>query len=311
MDPGYLALGCYGKLPFWPEYLRENVSYPSSRGLVSWIHDGRGEATLGGGGREVPAPAETARLRLLHGEAGSSEIVAGVIRPSSDQGGLRRFPFLVLTHIPRRLYGRSYSLLPLALAPVWDALDHAWDTLASVASRDAFREVLSSLRVPAPAPSREVEALYRSRQKEQLGGLMGRADGATVERLEANMPELLGRIRRGAEPFRVELPVSDDLEAACLDTSFWADLINRQFRLRRVEPSAFLDERPRQAERKVLLALPPLSPSDYAVIVGGEVPVSGVLRPAHPAAGQASSPLAAGREVTYEALLTRRFPVGR
>jgi hypothetical protein len=309
----YLPLGCYGKLPFWPEYLKETVSYPSSRALVTWIHEGRGEASLGGGGGQVASPPEeTARLRLLHGEVGSPEIVAGVIRPSADQGGLRKFPFMVLTHFPRRLYGgKSYSLLPLALAPVWEALDHAWDTLASVASRDAFREILSSLRIPSPAPPRETEESYRSHQKDKAGGFMGRGDGASAEQLAANMPELVAQIRRGAGALRVVLPVSSDLEAASLDTSFWADLINRQFMLRRVELSVFLDESPRQAERKVLLAHPPLTPPDYAVIMGGADSAAGILRPAHPAAGQTAASGAPGPEVTYADLLSRRFPATR
>ena len=29
----YLPLACYGKLPFWPEYLQHGASYPSSRVL--------------------------------------------------------------------------------------------------------------------------------------------------------------------------------------------------------------------------------------------------------------------------------------
>jgi len=225
---------------------------------------------------------------------------------------LRKFPFLVLTHIPRRLYGgKSYSLLPLALAPVWDALDHAWETLASVAGRDAFREVLSSLRIPPPAPSRETEEIYRSHQKDKLGGLIGRADGASAERLAANMPELVAQIRRGAGALRVVLPVSGDLEAACLDTSFWADLINHQFMLRRVELSVFLDESPRQTERKVLLAHSPLTPADYAIIMGGADSAAGVLRPAHPAAGQPAPPGVPAQELTYADLLARRFPATR
>lgn len=314
MDRDYLPLGCYGKLPFWPEYLRENVSQPSSKALVSWIHEGRGEAglSLSGDGEATPPPRETARRRLLHGEVGSPEVVAGVVRPSADQGGFRTFPFLVLTHLPRRLYGGSYSLLPLALAPVWDALDDAWEALAAVVSREAFREVISSLRIPPPAPAREVEEAYRARQQEIPGALQGRADGASAEWLAPNMPEVLACIRRGTGPLRLELPVSSDPEAACLDASFWTDLLSVQFRFRKVEPSIFLDHTPGQVDRNVLLAFPPLTPGDYPVVMGCEGPGSVVLRPAHPAQDQAAPPAGEGRpEATYAELLARRFPAAR
>jgi hypothetical protein len=251
--------GCFGKLPFWPEYLQENVSYPSSRALVDWIHEGRAESglfSLGDGAGEPEPPQETSSLRLLYGRPGSMELVAGVIRPSSDQGGLRTFPFLVFTHLPRRQFGRHYGLLPLALAPVWDALDEAWDGLASVASRDAFKEMVASLRLPPPVAVREARADYRSRQRQQPGGLSREGGGALVERLACSMPQVLDGVRSGT--LRVELPVAKDLGVACLDTSFWIDLINSQFRFRRVEPAVFLDEGPVQPDRKVFLTLSPL-----------------------------------------------------
>jgi hypothetical protein len=309
MERDTFPLGCYGKLPFWPEYLKENVSFPSSRKLVAWIHEGRSEASLAESddpGQAEPPP-ERARLRLLYGEPGATEIVAGVIRPSADQGGLRKFPFMVLTHLPRRLFAGSYPLLPMALAPVWEALDEAWERLASVASREAFQEIAGSHRVPSPLPPREVEREYRARQQEKMAALLDRGDGASLEQLARNMPDLLGRIRKEPGTFRVELPVSADPANACLDTSFWIDLLNAQFRFRRVEPAVFLDEDPGTRDRKVLLVLAPLAAADYPAVMNGGVGHPGILRPAHaPAGGEGAVPLPA-MQVTYAEMLARRF----
>lgn len=309
MERDTFPLGCYGKLPFWPEYLKENVSFPSSRKLVAWIHEGRSEASLAASqedpGQAEP-PAERARVRILYGEPGATEIVAGVIRPSADQGGLRKFPFVVLTHLPRRLFAGSYPLLPLALAPVWEALDEAWDRLASVASKEAFQEIAGSHRVPSPLPPREVEQEYRGRQQETMS-VLGRGDGISLEILARNMPELLGRIRKDPATFRVELPVSPDPGTACLDASFWIDLLNAQFRFRRVEPAVFLDEDPGSRSRKVLLILPPLAAGDYPAVMHGSADCPGVLRPAQgPEVGGGEDP-ASPREVTYAEMLARRF----
>ena len=56
--------------------------------------------------------------------------------------------------------------------------------------------------------------------------------------------------------------------------------LNQQFRIRRIEPSVFLDERPRVEDRLVVLRFGPLEPPDYVNIVvrpQGDA----FLRPAH------------------------------
>src|SRR5262249_34792275 len=99
----YLPLGCYGKLPFWPEFLSEGVKITTASAFKQWLHDGKQGASLSDPGLPVPAgsipgaaraPAvsrsetsrETAWQRFLFGVPGSLELMAGVVRPSTDQG---------------------------------------------------------------------------------------------------------------------------------------------------------------------------------------------------------------------------------
>jgi len=310
MPTQYLPLGCYGKLPCWREFLEENVSYPSSRALKKWMHEGREESNLGAeetGGEKV---LERAHQRFLFSLPGSVELVAGVIRPSTDQGGLRKFPFAVFTHFPRRLYGKQYALLPLALSPVWDALDDAWESLSNVASRTAFRELLASTKVPGPAPVDEVRRQYEEMQGEDAGRLFRQEDGASLRRLTEMMPGTIAELKKkgGEGGLKLELPVSRDRESACFDAAFWIELLNRQFLWRRFEPSVFLGRVPDRTDCCVLMLFGMMMGSDYPLIMmGGGEAAAGALKPAHGAGtGEAQAVVPEGA-VTYKELSSRRF----
>ena len=121
--------------------------------------------------------------------------------------------------------------------------------------------------------------------------------------LSRNLPEAVGRLpKSGSSGVSLQFPVSRDLEESCFNASVWVDLINRQFRLRRYEPTVLLDARPAPADRQLVLRFGELTPEEYLHVLGydGEV-----LRPAHGDEGEADP--AGERPSTYAALLGRRI----
>jgi len=301
----YLVAGCHGKLSFWPEYLDVNVAAPVSRAFRTWIRDGRQAAGMGPDSLDGRVPPETSRLRYVYGPAGTSELLAGVIRPSADIGGKRPFPFTVFVHIPRRHWARSYALLPMALEPVWDALDDIWDSLATVASEPGFREILASARVPGPVAATMVKSTYDAGQGQAAARIFDSADGASVDALRANLPEMLKTLKSSPADMRLELPASADQESASYDATFWIDLINRQFFWKRFEPTIFLGGAPRQPDRKVFLLFGDPAPTDYASVMGMANAQGTFKRPAHsPSGGTAPKD---GSAPTYAELASTRF----
>lgn len=307
MSTEYLAPGCYGKLPFWPEYLEVQVAHPSSRELKRWIHEGRHAAGLGADSSEGSVAKETRRLRFAFGAPGSPEMVAGVVRPSADIGNKREFPFAVFAHFARRSWGRHYAMLPMALEPTWDALDDIWASLAEVASQAAFREILQTARVPGPRDPADVRGAYDAGLGRGAAWASSRADGASVEALRSNFAGLLKELKASPDNVRVEFPVGAALDEAAFDASFWIDLLNRQFLFRRFEPLVFLDGAPVHADRRAYLVFGPAKPEDYAWLMGLGAAASRVLRPAHPRDAGAATPAPAGASPTYGELAGTRF----
>jgi len=305
MANSLLPIACFGKLPCYGDYLKVNVSQPSARALQELMLHGKQDLSLSdpgaGGYRDV---AIESRLRILFGLPGSKELFVGVLRPSRDAGG-RHFPFAAFTYLPRRTYARNCALLPLALSSIWEALDDAWDFLAEAPTREVFMERLESTELPHLAEVRDARGDYQGRMREDIGRIFEGSNGASPAHLSANLPGLLKRLR-GGENVSVQLPVSGDLAEACFDVSVWIDMVNRQFRLKRFDPTVFLDERPGVSGRWVVLRFGETGPSEYLDIVGR--PAGGAFaRPAHSTGGSAEEDASLCNEMTYEDLLAVRY----
>lgn len=280
MSGAYVEPGCYGKLPFWPEYLSENLAGASAREVKRWLHEGRAAAGLSADGGSVEEPNETRSLRFLYGAPGASDLAVGVVRPSADVGGKRRFPFAVLVTLPRRASGRNWELLPMALSPVWDALDDFWDALAAVASRAAFDQVFSSARVPAPAAPGDLKGEFDAAQRESVARIFDRGDGASLPALRVHLPDALREIKKDPGGARLDVPASRPLELAAFEASFWMELVNRQFFWKRLEPQVFLDSGARARDRRIAIVSGRIEPEDYGWILGTGAPGPRVKRPA-------------------------------
>lgn len=308
MDVDYLPVGCFGKAPCDLEYLESNVATSSARKLKKWIREGfkaarQSENAEGRNDfREVGA-----RCFLLNGSNGD-EWIAGVVGPSTDQYP-RENVLSVFAHVPRRAYRKAYAVLPLALAPVWHALEHARQQLLELATVDDFRDCLETTMVPAPVAPIQSTNEFQSRQREAVDRVFDRQDGACLDALERNLSAVVSRLRsRERASVAVEFPVSREVDEACFDASFWIHLVNRQFLWRKHSPSVFLDLEHGDRDRFAVLVYGEPEAAQYRPIMGPERRSEGLLRPStdetvRPGGADASS--ASG--ISFKELLNRRF----
>ena len=325
MNGDYLPVGCFGKLPCYGDFLSGKVFLPTSLAFKDWVFKGRGGATAAAQPDEdsTPAPGsddgppaaarrpelqETRSYRFLFGLPGSTELLAGIIRPSADSGKLRRFPFAVFAHVPRNVYAKQYALAPVGLAPTWDALRDSWNSLANVATRAAFEEVLPSMSVPGPDPVDEAKRAYRERLASPARHAPDEG-GAWLDGVMGFVPEVVRQLKKGdAEPFLVDLPAAVG-EAGLFEAAFWMDLVNRQFFLKRFEPVIFQEDPPAEKCSRLVLAFGGLDASAYAAIMTDAHGGRNVLRPGPAAAGPAGSDggdASAGSR-TFQNLLETKF----
>jgi hypothetical protein len=325
MSVDYLPVGCFGKLPCYGDFLSGKVFLPTSLAFKDWVFKGRGGAgAVGDAGEylspvavasddEVAAPPaarpeihETRSYRFLFGLPGSAELLAGIIRPSADSGRLRRFPFAVFAHVPRHAFAKQYALAPVGLAPTWDALREAWKSLANVATRAAFEEVLPSMSVPGPAPVEESKRAYKARLASPARLAPGES-GAWLDHLMDFAPEVVKHLKKGVgESFLIDLRGAAG-DAGLFEAAFWIDLMNHQFFLKRFEPVVFQEDSPAEMGCRLVLAFGGLDAAAYPAIMADSLGGGNVLRPASVPAGPGAPPAASAAGRTFQELLGTKF----
>jgi len=274
MASEYLVPGCFGKLPFDKEYLEADVSSPATRLLRRLLREMREEGAsfpeAATGEDKSPTGPLSRDVLFLLSARGGSDLLAGVLRPSHDQGG-RDFPFALFVHVPRKIYGRQYSLLPMGLAGTWEALSDAWRSLSGLETKDAFEEMFDTIEIPAPVAHAEIKASYQAQTRESMEDLFTRAGGLAADCLDSGFPALIDQIKKSGhgEGLAVRLPGASDLRQAGYEASFWIDLLNRQFMMRRVEPSVFLHHDPSAKIHWLLLGVGETSDAVAKNLMGG------------------------------------------
>lgn len=299
--PARLGLSCYGKLPFWPEYIEAGAPVSLAGPIKEWLHRGREQASLAP--VSPGAEHEGARNWFLIGTPGSADLAVGVLGPSTDAGGLRAFPFVLMTQVPRRVFGREYALAPLALRATWEALDGAWYGLAAAGSMDEFADRLSSFEVPGPAPLSLARELWKDGLLERSGELFEASFGAHLANLDHNMAHVRSGVKAGAPLPALRFPVSPRLEQAVFDSSFWLQLLNEGLLWKRFTPPVFLESVTAPAGREVTFGRDRLDPGDYLLVVERQWSQGTCLRPAHD--GGPRDPETTPAWPTYAALLKR------
>ncbi len=299
--PARLGLSCYGKLPFWPEYIEAGPALSLAGPIKDWLHRGREQASLAPG--TGPAGNDGARNWMLIGTPGSADLAVGVLGPSTDAGGLRAFPFVLLTQVPRRTFGRDYALAPLALRATWEALDGAWYGLAAAGSMDEFTDRLESFEVPGPAPLSCARERWKDGLLERCGELFEASFGAHLAALDHNVPHVRAAVKSGAPLPALRFPVSPGPEQAVFDTSFWLHLLNEGLLWKRFTPPVYLEGAAAPAGREVTFGRERLDPDDYLLVALRQWSQGTCLRPAHD--GGPPDPQSTPAWPTYAALLKR------
>lgn len=271
-----LNVGCYGKLPFWPEFLELDATAPVAQAFKDWLHRGLAEARLQLGEAEGDVQF-SGGWRLLFAPPGGTELLAGVIRPSADEGYRRSFPFSVFSVFPRRDWsGGDFSLLPLALARTFAALEILWDECANTQSPSGLQAILHSSAAPSPPPPNILRPQFQAELTKDSERLFtGRLEDHP-EALARNLPLAVSWIKNksGDGRLTIEAPVSAGLEDACFDASFWVELLNRQFLMRRLSPSIFLPTYPQGPRPDALFFIGPIQPVDCLLFLEGATPAA-------------------------------------
>lgn len=211
-ERGPTPLELYGKLPIARDYLRIGAANGAGAALRDWMDRSFSQPH---GGSGVPVlPGTTA---FLLGEPKDAPIL-GLIRPSSDAGGLRPFPFaLFVEHRRKPLLADLAGDAGRARA-LWNELERAYAEHAN--HRDA-QSYLGAMRARAYEPERIApagqDAIDFAAWRRALDGDSG------ADRLLGAL-EALRTLSRGSYDGPVRTPLVHGMSAVAQTHAWWTAL---------------------------------------------------------------------------------------
>lgn len=144
-------LQLYGKLPIAKDYLRVGCGSDAGRGLRQWLDRGfSGEVG-------DAAPVLPYALRFLWSDPGG-EVLQGTLRPSSDAGGLRVFPFALFVERRRKAIKQERALTGAGDEGWWRALERCQAELSVNAEGGALLAAARGCKVQRSEPGEKQEA---------------------------------------------------------------------------------------------------------------------------------------------------------
>lgn len=154
LEPATGQVGCYGKLPFYPEFLKYGLDSPGARWLVSWIDGAR---PLLGHVRDDAIPER--ELHVVLPSIDPNAAIVAWIAMSCDEKE-RSFPICVFARIRRACFGNRWHLWPVLFESIWSAL--AGCAFAeTVTGRPSLAAALEQFRLELP----DAESLERELQE--------------------------------------------------------------------------------------------------------------------------------------------------
>jgi len=125
-------IGFFGKLPVYPDFVRQNAGGPLARALDDWIHEGVAQMNVQGGDNwETRFDAAGSKNFMYHTDD-PSKLLVGVFAPSRDKSG-RRYPFSLFANASPGKNGRQVHLIPEAYSVFLKATARLLSNLDTVA----------------------------------------------------------------------------------------------------------------------------------------------------------------------------------
>lgn len=241
----FFDLGCFGKLPIYPDFIRHNAGGTEIHQLDQWFQEGLQLAKTKLGSNWAEDFSRSGAWGFVFSPKGSGRFLVGSFKPSRDEGG-RRYPFFLFLQVERSRFSLPLYFAPLAFKGFLDRSVHEMLRDGSGPDIKAFLSGLQQISVPIPDTGALKEAYVKHLQARTVGefwtDLSGDFSGPGKYLLDLNLSDVLEPLRlQFSRRFGLGLrfPLLVRGESDGFDIPFWFELM---FRIlgREEEASCFL-----------------------------------------------------------------------
>jgi type VI secretion system ImpM family protein len=214
--------GCYGKLPGFGDYVSYQCDGAEARRLTAWLDEGYRRT----GGQDDPDAADTVFVLPARKKAS----LYGVLWPSADSSGTRRFPFALFAEARARALGEAGPLMTMGILDGLSAMKAAWASLSSCDNIERVGHLVADIALsPVPDPQ-GCQGLFDNLSSG------ARLTPATVGAL-FDVTRLTAHLSDGskgkAPPFALRLPLTTDAPGE-VEAAAWLTVLSQQFSMPRL-----------------------------------------------------------------------------
>ena len=232
MEP--VSLGCYGKLPLSPEFIRYNANSLEVQALDQWFQEGLHQAKSRIGSNWSTEYLKSGPWNFLFAPEGGSHFLIGVLMPSKDQAG-REFPLFMFLRLPAAPFRGRTWLAPLGadvfLRHANQQIHQEWKGL----ELSQFRNSLDAWTIPSLDEIQSAGQVYEEYLRTQtmerfwkdlLGNFHHPVKYFLDEALRMCFKPIRKHLSKGLA-WGLKFPLLESAETETFDLPYWLDLSAR------------------------------------------------------------------------------------
>jgi type VI secretion system ImpM family protein len=268
-----LEIGCVGKLPLSPEFIRVNAKGLTVQAFDQWLQEGLYGYRSSNGAHWLQDYLQSDTWNFLFEVPGETECLVGVVTPNQDKAG-RGFPMTIFLKIDTREFAGRVHKVPLYFQSFLDwakqMVEEEWKGI----SLQEFRDRVSNREAPESRNRDLLDRLYR----EFLGaytmdGLLelseARGGFVSTAGVKSRVREMVDSHRpanRSNEGQLMPFPLIYD-PALPFEIPFWMEYLKRIADLTLDCPVLFWNKCPQRSPAVVFMQRAPVSPKSFAKLI--------------------------------------------
>lgn len=272
-----LEVGCFGKLPLSPEFIRVNAKGPALQAFDQWLQEGLHGYRTSSGSNWIQDYLQSETWNFLFHDPVGTECLVGVVTPNQDKAG-RGFPMSIFLRMEAADFDGKIQKVPVYFQPFLDWAKHLVEEGWKDYSLQEFRERISGWEALEQADWNSLERLYQeflgAYSMNELLHLCGvQKDFFLSTDLKVHMQERVRAMviaHRPTNPSKggqlMSFPLIHD-PALPFEIPFWMEYLKKYEGLTFANPILFWTKCPQKSHAVVFLQNAPVSPKSFAKLI--------------------------------------------
>ena len=268
-----LEVGCFGKLPLSPEFIRVNAKGSAVQVFDQWLQEGLHGYRASSGSHWIRDYLQSDTWNFLFHPRGGTECLVGVMTPNQDKAG-RGFPMAIFLRMEAFEFAGRLHRVPMYVQSFLDWAKQMVEEEWKGYSLQEFRERVSGWETSEPENWDSLDRLYQEfLGAYTLDGLLQLCEATeglvSVAAVKVRVREIVSSHRPSNTSMVGQLmpfPLIHD-PALPFEIPFWMEYLKKIEESKMECPILFWSKSPQKGRAVVFMQDAPVSPKDFSKLI--------------------------------------------